>query len=65
MNFDGFVDKTSDSISMGSLVVTTSVKDMFKLYTINPWHLSKEPVLADFQTKLIAILDKYLEPVTR
>lgn len=39
MNFDGHVDSTNDAtpIPMASLVVATSVKDMFKLYTINPW----------------------------
>ncbi|CAD8201288.1 unnamed protein product [Paramecium pentaurelia] len=67
MNFDGYVDQTNDTppISMASLDITTSVKHMFKLYTINPWLVSKETTEVNFQTKLIAILDKYLETATR
>ncbi|CAK67096.1 unnamed protein product (macronuclear) [Paramecium tetraurelia] len=67
MNFDGFVDQTNDAtpIPMASLNVATSVKEMFKLYTINPWIVSQETTEANFQSKLLAILNKYLETATR
>lgn len=43
MNFDGYVDRTNDAtpILIGSLVTSVDVKTMFKLYTINPWIVSK------------------------
>lgn len=50
---------------MASLNVATSVKEMFKLYTINPWIVSQETTEANFQSKLLAILNKYLETATR
>ncbi|CAD8105409.1 unnamed protein product [Paramecium primaurelia] len=67
MNFDGYVDSTNDitPIPMASLDISQSVKDMFRLYTINPWLAAQETVESVFQDKLIAILDKYLEPNTR
>ncbi|CAD8209158.1 unnamed protein product [Paramecium octaurelia] len=67
MNFDGSVDSTNDAtpIPMASLNVATSVKEMFKLYTINPWLVSQETSEDNFQSKLLAILNKYLEPATR
>jgi hypothetical protein len=40
---DGFVDKTSDSIAIATLNTASSVKDMFKLYTINPWLAANAP----------------------
>lgn len=41
MNFDGYVDYTNeDYIAMASLDVSISVKNMFRLYTINPWLVS-------------------------
>ncbi|CAD8119884.1 unnamed protein product [Paramecium sonneborni] len=65
MNFDGFVHQTSDAISITSLNVALSVKEMFKLYTINPWHVSIETDVVQFQAKLLAILNKYLDSPTR
>lgn len=50
MNFDGNVDSTNDPtpILMSALVINTDVKNMFKLYTINPWKVSLETTEANF-----------------
>ncbi|CAD8182653.1 unnamed protein product [Paramecium octaurelia] len=67
MNFDGFVDSTNDNSPtyMSTLDISVSVKEMFKLYTVNPWLAYKEASELQFQDRLNAILDKYIEPTTR
>ncbi|CAK92323.1 unnamed protein product (macronuclear) [Paramecium tetraurelia] len=67
MNFDGYVDSTNNDIPtpISVLDITISVKEMFKLYTINPWLAYKELSESQFESKLKAILEKYLEQSTR
>lgn len=49
---DGFVDKTTDAtpILMSALDTSSSVKNMFKLYTINPWLAANAPDEATFSS---------------
>ena len=63
---DGYVDQTSDAtpIPIATLDTSLSVKNMFKLYTINAWLAAKQTTEALFTSTLGAILDKYADSVT-